>query len=162
MSALALTLLRVGFLALLWFFVLLVATVLRRDLSAPAETPLAGADSAPGGVPPARSSRTLRSSRTRNRASTLVVVQGSLEGTVLPLGTEPILIGRAPDCTLVLSDDYSSGHHARLYQMEGNWVVEDLGSTNGTWIDRGRITSPTVLEIGMPLRVGRTVLELRK
>jgi len=156
-SALALTLLRLGFVAVLWFFVVLVAGVLRRDLAAPQDTALAGA----AALPPARSSRAARN-RARARPNSLVVVQGSLEGTVLPLGASAITIGRSPDCTLVIADDYASGHHTRLYQAEGHWMVEDLGSTNGTWIDRARITVPAVLEVGVPLRVGRTVLELRK
>lgn len=153
MSELVLTLLRFGFLALLWVFVLGTVAVLRRDLAASADTGLA----LPGSRPAKRPGRP---SRTRPRS--LVVVHGSLQGTVLPLGTTPITIGRAPDCALVLDDDYASGQHARLYQADGRWVVEDLGSTNGTWISRTRITGPTVLELGAPLRIGRTVIELRK
>ncbi|MEI8083934.1 MAG: FHA domain-containing protein, partial [Actinomycetes bacterium] len=95
-------------------------------------------------------------------ARNLVVVDGSLKGTVLPLGTSTVTIGRAPDCTLVVDDDYASSHHARLYQSEGHWIIEDTGSTNGTWIERTRITGPTLIELGMPLRIGRTVFELRK
>ncbi|MDP3971572.1 MAG: FHA domain-containing protein [Candidatus Nanopelagicales bacterium] len=157
MSALALTLLRLGLLALLWFFVLLVASALRRDLIAPPETPLAA------GLPGAdRARSTSRQRRTRANARVLVVRQGSLAGTKLPLGTSPVTIGRSPDCTLSITDDYASGQHARLRPSEGRWIVEDLGSTNGTWIDRTRITGPTVLEVGAPLRIGQTVLELRK
>lgn len=157
MSALALTLLRLGFLAVLWLFVLLVAGVLRRDLAAPQDAPLASGPATSAGQ---RQNRPR--SRARARPNNLVVVQGSLQGTVLPLGTGPITIGRAPECTLVIADDYASGHHAKLFQAEGRWIVEDTGSTNGTWIDRTRITGQTVLEVGAPLRIGRTVLELRK
>ena len=82
--------------------------------------------------------------------------------TVIPLGTEQITIGRAPDSTLIIDDDYASSRHARIYPAEGSWIVEDLGSTNGTWIDRSRITSPTVLQVGAPLRVGRTTLQIQK
>lgn len=159
MSALALTLLRLGFLAVLWIFVLVVAGVLRRDLIAPQDARL----NIPGGpvAPPAAPSRAPRS-RHRARANSLVVVQGALQGTVLPLGATAITIGRAPDNTLVINDDYASSHHCRLYPAEGRWVVEDVGSTNGTWIERARITGPTALEVGTPLRIGRTVVELRK
>ncbi len=153
MSTVALTLLRFGFLAILWFFVIMTIGVLRRDLAAPSDTSLASV----GTRPPRRSGRP-----TRARARTLFVTHGSLQGTVLPLGAAPVTIGRAPDCTLVLDDDYSSSHHAKLYQADGRWIVEDTGSTNGTWIDRTRITGPTLLEVGSPLRIGRTVIELRK
>ena len=91
-----------------------------------------------------------------------MVTEGSLVGTVIPLGTSSVTVGRAADSTLVLDDDYASSHHVRLYPHEGTWVVEDLGSTNGTWIDRTRVTGPTVLAMGQSLRIGRTVIELRK
>lgn len=159
MSVLALTLLRIGFLAVLWIFVLVVAGVLRRDLAAPQDAPIGGGTGAAAAV---QSSGRGARSRQRSRANSLVVVQGSMQGTVLPLGTTTITIGRAPDCTLVISDDYASSHHCRIYPAEGRWLVDDGGSTNGTWIDRSRITGPTVLEVGAPLRVGRTVIELRK
>ena len=56
----------------------------------------------------------------------------------------------------------ASSRHARIYESDGAWVAEDLGSTNGTWIDRTRLTTPTVLPIGAPLRVGRTTLVIQK
>lgn len=152
MTEVALTLLRFGFLALLWFFVLITISVLRRDLAAPATATAVGQ--------PNPQRKPTRQGRARPR--NLVVTHGSLQGTVLPLGSAQVTIGRAADCTLVVDDDYASSHHARLYQTEGRWIVEDLGSTNGTWIDRTRITGPTLLEIGSPLRIGRTVFELRK
>lgn len=153
MSELALTLLRFGFLALLWCFVLLTVSALRRDLQAPDSAPIATTQSRPG----RKAARTART-----RARNLVVLEGSLMGTVLPLGTAPVTIGRAADNTLVVDDDYASSHHARIYQTDGQWIAEDVGSTNGTWIDRTRITGPTLLEPGAHLRIGRTVIELRK
>lgn len=152
MSELALTLMRVGFLALLWFFVIVAINVLRRDLAAPSTTALAENTS----------TRTKPTRQGRARPQNLVVVEGSLAGTVLPLGTMAVTIGRASDCSLVIDDDFASSHHAKLFQAEGRWIVEDTGSTNGTWIGRTRITGPTVLEPGSPLRIGRTVMELRK
>lgn len=156
MSELALTLLRFGFLLLLWLFVFFVISALRRDLIAPSDTPIAGTSV----VPPATDSG--RKRRGKAGVSKLLVVEGSLAGTVVPLGSTQVTIGRAADCSLVLDDDYASSHHTRLYPHEGTWVVEDLGSTNGTWIDRTRVTGPTVIAPGQPLRVGRTVIELRK
>lgn len=92
----------------------------------------------------------------------MVVLEGSLKGTEISLAGAPITIGRASDSTLVLNDDYASNRHARLYPHEGVWVVEDLGSTNGTYLDRMRLTAPTVVSPGTPIRVGKTVFELRR
>lgn len=157
MSALALTLIRLGFLAILWIFVLVVAGALRRDLVASQDTPIADAAPRRHHRPASRRSR-----GQKRPATSLVVVHGSLAGTVLPLGAGPVTIGRAPDCALAIADDYASSHHAQLSLADGSWIVQDLGSTNGTWIDRSRITGPTVLDVGAPLRIGRTILELRK
>ena len=160
MSELALTLIRLGFLALLWLAVIIVIGVLRRDLRAPREArptaPVKAKDTSPA-PKPAKPAKAKRGAPTM-----LVVTEGQLAGSQVPLGSAPITIGRDPESTLVLTDDYASNHHARLYPSEGRWVVEDLGSTNGTWIDRARITSPTVVPTGVAIRVGRTVLELRK
>lgn len=157
MSELALTLVRLAFLGLLWLFVLVTILVLRRDLRQPAETrPTVRAR--PVKAPkPAKVAR-----QAKVRGTKLVVTEGPLTGTVIPLNTAQVTIGRAPDSTVVIDDDYASSRHARVYPAEGAWVVEDLGSTNGTWIDRTRITTPTVLPVGVPLRVGRTTLQLQR
>jgi pSer/pThr/pTyr-binding forkhead associated (FHA) protein len=76
------------------------------------------------------------------------------------LGTSPIIIGRAPDATIVLDDDFVSTHHARLTPNGNHWIVEDLGSTNGTWIDKNRVSTPTVFRPGTQLRIGKTSMEL--
>jgi pSer/pThr/pTyr-binding forkhead associated (FHA) protein len=92
-----------------------------------------------------------------------VVVQGSLAGTTVALQGQTITLGRAHDSTIVLDDDYASSRHARIYpDQAGQWTVEDLGSTNGTYLDRQRLTAPMPLQPGMPIRIGRTVIELRK
>ena len=65
----------------------------------------------------------------------LVVVAGPLTGTVLPLDEAPITIGASPRATLVIDDDYCSSRHARVFREGDNWMVEDLGSTNGTYLD---------------------------
>ncbi len=96
----------------------------------------------------------------RTVGPSLLVTDGPLSGTVIPLGTSQITVGRAPDSTIVIDDDFASSRHARIYPSEGAWIVEDLGSTNGTWIERTRITSPTALPPGAPLRIGRTTLQL--
>ncbi len=73
---------------------------------------------------------------------------GALAGTSLGLTDQQITVGRANDATLVLNDDY--------------WIVEDLGSTNGTYLDRQKVTKATPVPVGTPVRIGKTVLELRR
>ena len=168
MSEFAITLMRFGFLAALWLGVFAIVLVLRRDLAAPKEArPQSVSRSAPGlptpstpAVPPQPKQRVATRSSTTPRK--LAVVEGELAGTVVPLGASPITVGRAADSTLVLQDDYSSSRHARFFPSDGQWIVEDLGSTNGTWIDRHRITGPTVLRVGAKVRVGRTTLQLQR
>ena len=79
----------------------------------------------------------------------------------ISLDSRPILIGRADDSTLVLDDDYASTRHARIAQQGDDWYVEDLGSTNGTYLDRAKVTGPTRVPLGVPVRIGKTVIELR-
>ena len=161
MSELALTLVRLGFLALLWAFVLTTVFVLRRDLRQPADARPVGRERRPARA--ARQPRPAKVAKQQKvKGNKLVVIEGPLLGTIVPLEGAQITIGRAPDSTLVIDDDYASSRHARVYPSEGSWVVEDLGSTNGTWIDRTRITSPTVLPVGAPLRVGRTTLQIQR
>lgn len=166
MSELALTLLRLGFLALLWAFVLITVLVLRRDLRMPADARPEGRTGRAGRSPrqpkAPKAPKAPRGRGAKVKGSKLVVIEGPLIGTVIPLGAAQITIGRAPDSTLIIDDDYASSRHARVYPAEGAWIVEDLGSTNGTWIDRTRITTPTVLPVGAPLRVGRTTLQIQK
>ncbi len=168
MSELAVTLMRFGFLLALWVGVVAIVLVLRRDLAAPREArPQAAARTAPGlpapstpPVPPQPKQRGATRAGTMPRK--LTVIEGELAGTVIPLGTSPITVGRAADSTVVLKDDYASSRHARLFPSDGQWIVEDLGSTNGTWIERTRITGPTVLRVGAKIRVGRTTLQLQR
>jgi pSer/pThr/pTyr-binding forkhead associated (FHA) protein len=73
-----------------------------------------------------------------------------------------VTLGRASDSSLVLDDDFASAHHARLVPHDGQWFVEDLGSTNGTYLDRTKVVRPTPVPVGVPVRIGKTVLELRR
>ena len=67
----------------------------------------------------------------------------------------------APEKRVVITDDFASARHARLVPRDGQWFVEDLGSTNGTYLDRGKVSGPTPGPLGVPIRIGRTSLELR-
>ena len=80
----------------------------------------------------------------------------------LDLSQQQITLGRANDATLVLNDDYASSRHARIFPQDGQWIVEDLGSTNGTYLDRQKVTRPMPVPLGVPIRIGKTVLELRR
>lgn len=160
MPELVLTVARFGFLVLLWIFVFTVVGVIRRDLFVGSRSSRLVA--APRGVggPPASHSPPARVKRGRS-AHQLVVTGGALAGTRITLGETPITIGRAEDSTLVITDDYASARHARLVPRAGQWFLEDLGSTNGTYLDRAKVTGPTPVPLGVPIRIGRTSLELR-
>jgi len=178
MSEVTVTLLRLGYLALLWVLVLSAIAVLRRDLygtrivdrrranrASRSASPAAPVAAAPAQGPPAPGTapqRVSRSARSGGGPTKLVVTDGPLRGTIVPLGPSAVLVGRAPGCTLVLDDDYSSSRHARVFQQDGQWFVEDLGSTNGTFVADQRVEGPTPVPTGTPVRVGRSVLELQR
>lgn len=165
MTEFALTLLRLAFLGALWLFIIITIVALRRDLMQPREARPATSSRPPKAPRPAKPPKPAKAAKPAKHAKAgpaLVVTEGPLAQTVIPLGTAQITLGRAPDSTLVIDDDYASSRHARLYPGDDGWIVEDLGSTNGTWIDRTRITSPTVLPPGVPLRIGRTTLQLKR
>ncbi len=155
-SALALQLMRFGFLALLWLFVFAAIRVIRGDLRTAGQPRVAH-------PPPARrkGSKEPRQPAPSRGPSQLIVTEGGLSGTRIGLTGAPVLIGRANDSTLVLTDDYASTRHARISEQDGTWVVEDLGSTNGTYLGQRKLDGPAQLEVGVPLRIGKTVLELR-
>ena len=162
MSALSLTIIRVAFLAALWLFVIAAIGVVRTDLlGGPATgTRRARARQAQNLRPPRQAARPQRPGRGSPRL--LVVTAGALKGTSLDLAQQQITLGRANDATLVLNDDYASSRHARIFPQDGQWIVEDLGSTNGTYLDRQKVTRPTPVPLGVPIRIGKTVLELRR
>lgn len=164
-SEITVTLLRFAFLALLWLFVFMVLAASRRDLGigrnlraarAPEATPVAtapathtpAAGQVPVAPPPARATR-------------LMIVDGTQAGAVMRLGNDPITIGRSNDIEVSLEDDYASGHHARLFPQGSRWFLEDLGSTNGTFVGENRLTRATAVEVGADFRVGRTTMQLK-
>jgi hypothetical protein len=154
-----LTVARFGFLILLWIFVFTVVGVIRRDLfaSSRSKSIVASPRGVGGAVLQGRPAKVKRGKAARQ----LVVTAGNLAGTRITLGEAHITIGRAEDSTLVITDDFASARHARLVPREGQWFVEDLGSTNGTYLDRGKVSGPTPVPLGVPIRIGRTSLELR-
>ncbi len=149
----------IGFLVLLWIFVFTVVGVIRRDLFAGAPGP-ARRGAARGSASSAGASPAAKVKKGR-AAHQLVVTAGALAGTRITLGEHPITIGRAEDSTLVITDDYASARHARLVPRAGQWLLEDLGSTNGTYLGNAKVTAPTPVPLGVPIRIGRTAIELR-
>lgn len=165
-APIVLQVLRFGFLLLLWLFLLFAFRVIKSDLfgSGPrrvsAVPSRSGKPGKAGKQPPRPQPAPAPAHRGAPRQ--LVVTAGALTGTRIGLGDQPILIGRADDSTLVLTDDFASSRHARLTPRgNGEWMVEDLGSTNGTYLDRSRIHAPTPVPAGVPVRIGKTVFELR-
>ncbi|GAA2384308.1 antibiotic biosynthesis regulator FhaB [Streptomyces glaucosporus] len=165
MSELTLTVMRLGFLAVLWLFVIVTVQVIRSDLFGTRVTQRTTRRGEGQRPPQPRQSAqpAARGGRRRGAPTKLVVTEGSLTGTTVALQGQTITLGRAHDSTIVLDDDYASSRHARIYpDRDGQWIVEDLGSTNGTYLDRTRLTTPTPIPPGAPIRIGKTVIELRK
>mgnify|MGYP002653220915 FL=1 len=92
----------------------------------------------------------------------LVVVHGPMRGASLSLTTSPVVIGRNPEASLSVDDDSMSGAHARVSPDAHGWVIEDLGSTNGTWVDDERLRGVVPLVAGTRIRVGQTLIEARR
>ncbi|WP_434969604.1 FHA domain-containing protein FhaB/FipA [Microbacterium sp. bgisy207] len=172
MSELTLLLLQIGFLLVLWFFVFAVVYSLRADvfgvrvrrMPQPAEpVKPAARETAPvaPSAPPAPSGPTGGAATTAT-VSRIVITSGPKAGLELPLGTEPLTIGRSSESGLVIRDDYTSSHHARLLLWGDQWMLQDLDSTNGTWHDGARVTTPVEVKVGAPIKVGATTFELRK
>lgn len=177
MSELTLLLLRIGFLVLMWAFVFAVVYSLRADLFgvkvrrmpevAPAAAAPVGAASRSGATAPVASAPAAPSGpkggpATAGAVSRIVITSGPKAGIELPLGNEPLTIGRSSESALVIRDDYTSSHHARLVLWGDQWMIQDLDSTNGTWHDGVRVTSPVPVTVGAPIKVGATTFELRK
>lgn len=173
MSELTLLLLRVAFLALLWIFVFIVIYALRSDLFGTRLTRLqqqgasasASASAAPSAAPEAATTVThvRRGSRAASGpARRLVVTGGPKSGLEMDLPETGLTIGRAAGSGLQVKDDYTSSNHARLVRRGDDWLLEDLQSTNGTFVDGRRIQSPTVAAPGTTLRIGTTTFELRR
>ncbi|HEU5271546.1 MAG TPA: FHA domain-containing protein [Jatrophihabitans sp.] len=148
---------RFAFLALLWLFIYGMVRVIRTELRT-SGAPKVSVSNRPK---KARRSQSPEPRPQRGRLSQLIVTEGALAGTRIALTGKPILIGRANDSTLVLTDDYASTRHARIRETNNVWYLEDLGSTNGTYVGQTKLDGPIPLEAGVVIRIGKTAMELR-
>jgi pSer/pThr/pTyr-binding forkhead associated (FHA) protein len=151
---LVLTVLKYTFLALLYLFLARAVRVIYLDLVGP-RVPR----------PSKQQQRTTAEAPKKKKSQApkmLVVSEPDREDRTFPLDAEPITIGRGESCRVVLGDTYSSQFHARVYAADGGWFVEDMGSTNGTYLNRVKVTEPVPLGVGDQIRIGKTTLEARR
>jgi pSer/pThr/pTyr-binding forkhead associated (FHA) protein len=157
MSEIALTVIKVLFLALLWLFILSAVSVIRSDLfgktvAAPDQPRAQELESPP---PPPRKTK-----RSRGDPRIVMITGGNQAGMSAELAGGVVLIGRGADCQLILDDDYVSTRHARIVATGSGFYVEDLGSTNGSYVNGQRITAPTSVSLADTVRIGKTVMKL--
>lgn len=179
MSELAIAALRFGLLLALWILIVSIVTSQGRDLvvgrrnktrrpaaqGAPAPAAAAvGTDSGSAAADPNSGGHTVHSgppSPAPRLARTLVIEKGPLAGREIDLQGQALLMGRAQDADLVLVDDYASGRHARLFPQGTRWFLEDLGSTNGTFVDGNQVSRALPVSPGDSIRIGKTVMEIK-
>jgi hypothetical protein len=154
-SEIALTIIKVLFLALLWLFILSAVSVIRSDLfgrTVPSPGQQQELETPP---PPPKKGK-----RQRGEPRIFSITGGSQAGQSAELAAGVIMIGRGADCQLILEDDYVSTRHARVVGGESGIYVEDLGSTNGTYVNGQRITAPTTITLSDTVRIGKTTMRL--
>jgi pSer/pThr/pTyr-binding forkhead associated (FHA) protein len=160
-SELTFFLIRIAYLAILWIFVIAAVSIVRSDMfGARVPDGARGGGVVGGGKAPKQ--KAPKAPKRRGSPTKVAVTQGSNSGITVPLDRAPILIGRGNDAAIRLDDDYVSTRHARIAASGDQWFVEDLGSTNGTYIGSVRITQPTTITLGTQVRIGKTILELQK
>lgn len=148
MDSVVLLALRIGLLVLLWLFILVALNAMRRDANKAAGVYQASS------APP-------RSGARKETPRQISIVDGPLRGSHMELGRlEDCTLGRAQDCDFVTGDDYSSGHHARLFRRGSEWFVEDLESRNGTFVSGVRIDQPERVGVDTDIKLGRTTVRL--
>ncbi|TCK66013.1 FHA domain-containing protein [Curtobacterium sp. PhB136] len=182
-TGLTLLVLRFAFLAVLWLFVFVIVFALRSDLfgqrvrtiptdpkGAPSgpttpTIPAAGAPAGGGGAFTdiiSQSPSAGAHQPSGDVATRLVITEGAREGMEMPLGRGPITVGRSSESNVVIRDDYTSTHHARLELQQSGWVVIDLESTNGTFVNGQKVTAPVTVAERTPITIGTTTFELRR
>jgi hypothetical protein len=170
MSELALFLVRIGFVAVLWIFIFSIISVIRADIfgqkvvrrATERNTPTVLSSPVIPAAPSAPVTVVAASAGAASAVATrLVVTEGENAGRELPLTGRELHIGRAPNSDLVVNDEYASTQHAKLVLMNDDWLIQDLNSTNGTYLAGARVGTPAVVKLGTPVKIGKTVFELR-
>ncbi len=169
MSEQLLTVLKFCLLALLYLFFFRVVRAVWAEISPPRTSP---AGASPGLSPPVRKPSRTRASRRAGApigppvpvppdapAQLVIIDPPDQRGRAFPLADETT-VGRAAGCSVTVDDTFVSQIHARLFRRDGQVLVEDLGSTNGTYLNRKKVVGPMVMQRGDRLQVGNTVLEL--
>ena len=173
MGELTLLILRIAFLVVLWAFVFAIVYALRSDLfgqkvrrlpaTQPAvATPQQYTAPAPMTEQLSAPARSAPASSTSVDAHRLVITSGAKSGLEMDLPAEAMTIGRSHESALVIRDDYTSTHHARLLLWADGWVIQDLDSTNGTFLNGTRVLVPTQVPLNPPVKIGTTSFELRR
>ena len=151
-----LTLLKYVFLALLYLFFLRVLRAVWIEVREPKPSPL------PMPAVPAPAA-TAAPAPSRTGPERLVVAEPAEHKGAEFAVSDEMTVGRAPGCGISLPDDtFVSQLHARVFRRDGDVFVEDLGSTNGTFLNDKKVTSAVPLRRGDKVKFGRTTLELRK
>jgi hypothetical protein len=155
------------FLLLLYLFLARAVRAVIRDVrvsAAPPRTaaPRARAQAPVAARPAGRGRPAPQRSAPRRPPSELVVHTPGAKPRIVPLDSEEVRIGRSQDCTISVDDSYVSEQHARVYRTDDGWVVADMGSTNGTYLNRSKISAPVPVQPGDQLGIGKTVVEVRK
>lgn len=162
MSELTLLVLRLGFLAVLWLFVFSVMWSLRSDLfGAPVRRMKTAGSTTDEPPTPAPTAAPVTATPSDAPAKQLVILSGVASGSTIPLDDHVVTIGRSPDSTLVIVDEYTSTYHARLERRGTEWTITDLDSTNGTKVSGQRISNSVPLPTHTPVTIGTTTFELR-
>ena len=161
MSELALFLVRTGFLALLWIFIFSIISVIRADLFGQKVVSKVASANLPNAFVTAPGSNPASATPAEQKATKIVVTAGEKIGTEIALSGRQLTIGRAGDSDLIVDDEYTSTHHAKLVFINAEWLIQDLDSTNGTLLDGKKVATPTAVPMNTQVRVGQTSFELR-
>jgi len=161
-SELTLALIKIGFVAMLWAFALSIGSTIRADLFGVRPRSTAPRAPATAAAPDKKKAKPPKPPKpAKGSPRSLVITEGVDRGRQVALA-DGLTIGRGDTNAVPLRDEYVSTKHARVLLHEGRWFVEDIGSTNGTYVSGARITGPTPITDSSTIRLGRTVLELRK
>lgn len=151
-----LTILKLCLLALLYLFFFRVLRAVWAEIRGPK---LAVASPRQAAAPAATAKAVKKAERKALPVQLAIVEPAALKGRTYPLAEE-LTVGRAAGCQVTIDDTYASQIHARVFSRDGQLFVEDLGSTNGTFLNRQKVHGPQAFRRGDRLQVGNTVLEL--